>query len=597
MLRSLFSFSTFYTVLIFIFLLHAGVGYSQKEFSQWYFGNGAGINFSSGAPVALTDGNLFTEEGCASVADSKGNMLFYTNGITVWDHRHNIMPNGIGLAGGISSTQSALILPSPGSMEKYYIFTVAEKAGPSGLSYSVVDLLAGSDKKIYTKNQNILLTPDLLFSAVKPDVIKKNIRLLAPVSEKMTSVRHSNGKDFWVIVHQWNTNSFYAFPLTSEGVGKPVVSSIGSVHRESGAGSFRESIGCLVSSPDGKKLCSAICYKPDNDLELFRFDNSTGLISDLQKIRTKGFGYGLAFSPDNSKLYVSFLKGEAGIIQYDLNEKEIERSAVVIAYNRIENIVFGAMQRGPDNKIYVAKTGQYLDIIHLPNLKGAGCGYEDDGVFLHSKYSVYGLPAEVLTAAKELAVVSKENPVPPATVKTEVPAKGITQPDCVGKAPVISLPFDTTVVCKSEIILDAGNEGSQFLWSTRETTRKISVKESGNYTVTVTKVGCAGSKTVKVEFMEKPTVFNYLPEFKPSNSMFNYAFQYSINDVTSFEIKVFSPGGKLVFESSDPKKFWDGKNKKGKLLPSGEYSWIVKYLPRCGNQSLQTKEGKVKMVD
>ncbi len=510
------------------------------------------------------------------------------------------MPNGYDLAGGISSTQSAMILPFPGTNYKYYIFTVAEKAGAAGLSYSVVDLLAGTDKKLFTKNQNILLTPDLILSAARPDIIQKNIKLVSPVSEKMTAIKNSSGDGFWIITHQWNSDAFYAFPITSSGVGKPVISNIGVVHKETGAGFNRESIGCLVASPDGKKLCSAICYKSGNDLELFDFDNNTGKISNLLKIPTKGFAYGIVFSPDNSKLYVSFLKGDAGIIQYDLKEMteeegqknpDISSTAMVIAGNKIENVILGALQRGPDKKIYIAKTGQYLDVIHKPDEKGEACGYDEDGIFLSGKYSVYGLPADVLILTKN------EKPLIEEQVKRVEEVK-----DCFGKAPVIILPRDTEIFCQDEIILDAGNEGSEFLWSNptrtsieKGTRRKYSIKESGRYSVTVTKDGCPATAFIRVEFAEKPTSFSYLPEFKPSNAMLNNSFQFSINDVKGFEMKVFSSKGKLVYESTDPKKYWNGKDENGKELPPGDYKWTVKYLPKCGNQSTETKEGMVKL--
>lgn len=569
-----------------VFIILFFYGFTQKEFSRWYFGNGAGLDFSSGPPFALTNGQLYTEEGCASVSDALGNLLFYTNGINVWDRNHSIMPNGTGLSGGISSTQSAIILPVPGSNHQYYIFTVAEKAGAAGLSYSIIDLLAGADKKLFTKNQNILLTPDIILAAARPGVIQKNSRLVSPVSEKITAVKNSRGDGFWVIVHLWNSDAFYVFPVTPGGIGKPVISTIGAVHKETGAGSNREAIGCLVASPDGKKLCSAICYKPDNDIEIFDFDNSTGKILRVQKIRTKGYAYGAAFSPDNSKLYVSFLKGDAGIIQYCPGEKDIAASSVVIAYNRIENIIFGALQRGPDNKIYLAKTGQYLDVIHKPDENGTACGYERDGIFLAGKYSVYGLPADILTVSGNTVAA-----------KTEKHAKAVEAVDCSGRMPVINLPRDTEVYCRSEIILDARNEGAQFLWSTRENEGKITVKETGLYSVTVTHNGCSASASVKVEFAEKPPVFNYLPEFKPSNAMLNNSFQYSVNDIKSFEIKIYSQKGKLVFESSDPKKYWSGKNEKGKGLPAGSYKWFVKYQPKCGNQAEVSKEGVVKLLD
>lgn len=69
-------------------LLLTLVAFAQKEASIWYFGQKAGLGFNSGSPVALTDGALSTDEGSASIADSPGNLLFYTDGVSEWNRQH-----------------------------------------------------------------------------------------------------------------------------------------------------------------------------------------------------------------------------------------------------------------------------------------------------------------------------------------------------------------------------------------------------------------------------------------------------------------------------------------------------------------------------
>ena len=113
---------------------------AQAEASKWYFGINAGLDFSANTPMYLEDGQLSTDEGCATISESNGNLLFYSDGITVWDKQHNIMPNGTGLTGDVSSTQSAIIVPKPGSNFIYYVFTVDDSAGPNGLRYSEVNM-------------------------------------------------------------------------------------------------------------------------------------------------------------------------------------------------------------------------------------------------------------------------------------------------------------------------------------------------------------------------------------------------------------------------------------------------------------------------
>ena len=96
--------------------------YAQKQTNIWYFGLRAGLDFNASTPAPLENSIMATNEGCASIADDSGNLLFYTNGVYVWNRDHQQMPNGFRLMGHRSSSQSAVIVPKPGSQTLYYIF-------------------------------------------------------------------------------------------------------------------------------------------------------------------------------------------------------------------------------------------------------------------------------------------------------------------------------------------------------------------------------------------------------------------------------------------------------------------------------------------
>ena len=176
---------------VFLFFLSSAL-LTFNSFSQsantniWYFGQNAGLDFNSGSPVALTNGMINTYEGCASVCNSSGVILFYTDGITVYNSSHNVMQNGSNLSGNSSSNQAAIIIPFPANPDLFYIFTTSyECSGP--FAYSIVDMsLAGGLGAVTVKN-NILLTI---------------------ATEKLTAVKAANGTDFWVVVHQDNGNQF-----------------------------------------------------------------------------------------------------------------------------------------------------------------------------------------------------------------------------------------------------------------------------------------------------------------------------------------------------------------------------------------------------
>ncbi len=105
-----------------------GTNATSGEANTWYFGEFSGLSFNTDPPTALDNGALNTNEGCASISNSDGNILFYTDGLTVYNKLHNVMQNGNDLLGDISSTQSAIICPYPGNTDLYFIFTVDANA-------------------------------------------------------------------------------------------------------------------------------------------------------------------------------------------------------------------------------------------------------------------------------------------------------------------------------------------------------------------------------------------------------------------------------------------------------------------------------------
>ncbi|MFY8029734.1 MAG: hypothetical protein ACOVPB_11205, partial [Bacteroidia bacterium] len=111
-----------FLIIVFIQCIFNTTLRAQGEANIWYFGQNAGLDFNSGSPVPLSNGAINTYEGCASIANSAGALKFYTDGITVWNANHTAMPNGTGLFGDPSATQSAIIVPKPGNPNIYYVF-------------------------------------------------------------------------------------------------------------------------------------------------------------------------------------------------------------------------------------------------------------------------------------------------------------------------------------------------------------------------------------------------------------------------------------------------------------------------------------------
>src|SRR6476620_12123887 len=221
--------------------------FAQKQTNFWYFGTLAGLDFNSGVPVALTNSPVNTNEGTAVISDAAGNLLFYTDGMQVWDKTNTQMPNGSGLFGDISTTQSALIIPDPGNSNLFYIFTIDDEGGD--LYYSVVNMTLNSGNG---------------------DVTTKNVLLLSGMTEKLTAVHHCNNHDIWVTAHKNGTNTFASYLVTNAGIDPPVLSSTGTVHTDVH--------GQMKFSTDGNRIACAIGYQ--DITEFFDFDKSTGIITN-----------------------------------------------------------------------------------------------------------------------------------------------------------------------------------------------------------------------------------------------------------------------------------------------------------------------------
>jgi len=397
---------------------------AQNEASFWYFGNNAGVRFNAdnGSVTALTDGQLNTLEGCTTISDENGNLLFYTDGRSVWARNHQIMPNGnynanTGLLGDPSSTSSGLIVPKPESTDEFYIFTVDEphhenaavypnqKTGTyveggsvpqddngfnDGLNYSLVDMTVNNGfGDVSNAEKNV---PLITYNPDDSEEIKYKC------SEKITAVRADDCSSFWVITHF--VDRFYAFKVDENGVNTtPVISTVGPTVPIQGY--RRNALGYLKASPDGSKIVVAHYGFAQQNGEnasggvyLFDFNNNTGEITntvELYSPQNNDSPYGVEFSAENKKVYATIGLGPAGngasiVTQWDLESADVPASIQTI--HSSNTISAGALQLAVNRKIYRAQfsfgtgAGQYLGVIENPEITGLAANYNETGLLL-----------------------------------------------------------------------------------------------------------------------------------------------------------------------------------------------------------------------
>ena len=375
---------------LYVYNLSAQSSALCKETYNWYFGYQAAITFngsSTPSPTVLTNSAMSMNEGCASISDGSGNLLFYTNGLNIWDSSHSIMPNGSGLLGTGSSAQSSIAVPMPLNDSLYYVFTVMDWiSGTStgiGLNYNVINM--------YDDGNGNTINP-------LGDILLKNIPLDTNVREQVTAVYHSNCQDIWIITHKgskWHSSDAYlAYLLTPTGLNTtPIISNVGMTYYTNNR------FGYLKPSHDGKKICTTLgrgAGFQGTTVELLDFDNTTGQLSNpiiiADSANPNVWAYSSEFSPDNSILYVSAFN-QTFINQYDISsgiQSTIRASKTNIATGTTNK---SCLQLGPDNKIYVAKqSNSFLGVIDNPNSL-TNSNYIDQSVNLGSGNAGIGLPS------------------------------------------------------------------------------------------------------------------------------------------------------------------------------------------------------------
>ena len=276
---------------LFLVLLSPFSLYSQGEFNQWRFGIFAGLTFNVIPPIAVSGSAMQTTgQFPASVSDSLGNLLFYSDGGFIWNKNNTIMPNGSGLNGFISGGHSVFSVKSLVNPNIHYLFYVPMYGTiplPQGLFYSVLDMqLNGGLGDVVTGMKNI------------PVPGGEN---LAPW---MSGTRHQNNKDVWLVIRNVIPNQYLSYKISSSGIStNPVISPT----LVSTTAVYPANYGGVVKiSQDGTKLIT--CYINDTIAEYCHFDKQTGLITPLFKFLPKYkngiYSVGTAeFSKDSKYLY------------------------------------------------------------------------------------------------------------------------------------------------------------------------------------------------------------------------------------------------------------------------------------------------------
>ncbi|GAB3645510.1 hypothetical protein GCM10028791_03760 [Echinicola sediminis] len=338
----------------------------------WYFGNNAGLDFNPDPdnpdgplprPVEIPEGHPGWDipAGTTTISDQAGEVLFYTDGQTVWDLNGNPMQNGQDIGGDNSSAQSVIAVKVPQEQTLYYLFTTeASSSGSNTVKFSLIDIKGENQQGVGS-------------------VVSGDNFLFNPGTEQSAAIE--TGDTTWVMFHEIGNNTFRAYPVSAQGIGQAVASSVGSAHN------FGTGVGSMKFSPDGEKLAITLTEGGCSKVDIFDFDEETGELTEYATIDLECDDevYGLEFGSDSDKIFVSYKNGkgieEIFIQGVDIDDNtdpdnpstEICPSCFENAstQDQIEQCIqvsrtllsgsagpdLGAIQMGPNGQIYVSVVG------------------------------------------------------------------------------------------------------------------------------------------------------------------------------------------------------------------------------------------------
>lgn len=335
------------------------------------------LTFTNGS-LLLSDNQeseCFFNDTDAAISDSEGNLLFYFNGIDIYNSAHQIMENGDTLneykPTGYDLPQGGIIIPYPEQPNKYILFHEEEGyiEPPTwglevvGLYYSVVDMSINNGLG---------------------KVIQRKMPLLIDTLEygRLDVVRHANGRDWWLGVWESHSNAYYKVLIDPYGVHVQGKDTVGIPRKEG--------IGQAYFSPDGTKyvVISNIGFGSDfYYIDVYDFDRCSGLYSNHEQIHLiyNSIGVGASIAPNSHWLYISL---QNYIYKYDLFANPIKPTEELVGIYEPFNDPFPTKFLwsflAPDNKIYIVTTSgsRTLHIIHKPDEPGMDCAFEQHGIRL-----------------------------------------------------------------------------------------------------------------------------------------------------------------------------------------------------------------------
>lgn len=440
-MRTAFNQKTMKNLILFTCFLLPTLAFSQGENDNWYFGDHGAVNFSGTTPLVLNNSQMDVLENCGTASDENGKLLFYTNGVYIWNREHTYMQNGIGLTGDNNNQQLAII-KNPANVNQYFVFTTALNSPapgfPNRIAYSIVDMSMG--------NIGIDGFPlGKVLDSFKNVHIEDNIGNTF-VSEAITIVPSTPNK-FWVLVP--HGNQLYSYLLDSLGFhnGNPVVSNLNFPVSLSPPNHFGIKASPQVNTTTAYTNYVCISYwSPGYANKVYSFNNVTGQITNNLTLNINSVSsYLPEFSKNANILYLAYKN------VYAIDMATATPSSISILQIPKTDTQPSSLQRNKYGDIYISvQDAYYLGKINNPDVFGPSISLDLTNIPLGTNRTMMGLP-------QLLPFVEAIN------ISTCVPSITLTTPEThwtytYQASDYIRTETNYTVIPKQNITMKAGNK-------------------------------------------------------------------------------------------------------------------------------------------
>jgi hypothetical protein len=369
--------------------------FAQKNDYNWVLDGNLNLKFPEKEIKVFKDffckkESFYSRASCMS--NKKGELIFYmfncqsSDTAFIANSKNEKITDGSGIK-ILSSTYNTTVCNIPINDSIVYIIHKdynREAIGNLSVSYLYETKLLVQDTAILILNKNKLICKNIL-------------------SDKISAVRHTNQKDWWIIVNGGlELDTFFIYIANEKEIKLYNIETIGTKSQQNDPNFIIGTFGESCFSEQGDKL---LLVNDIGVIDLFDFDRCTGTISNhiplgrntLHWDVKKEISYiGCSFSPDGTKAYVSDSQGN--LYQYNLLAPDIKKSKVTIHSRNSYDLYLGQHQLAPDGKIYIstppsfAYTHSSFAAIQQPNLAGKACQFDTSVITIQGVRTGLTLP-------------------------------------------------------------------------------------------------------------------------------------------------------------------------------------------------------------